>query len=585
MTRIALAALVVIAALASAAPATAATFSFSRTDYVIGSWTSGQQVSQAGSGTGLQDKPLALADFNGDGKPDIAVSDYEPDRVHILLNNGSGGFAEASGSPFSVCHSPDSLLAGDFNADGKQDLLVDCSTEDAIIGFYPGDGAGGLGALAGSLTGFGPMVRASVLGGDDDIVYNRHTGVVSVCYVPTVTFKSSGSRDGDAACPSQTAPLADTGQWAAAVHWYTSDCGGDEFLGFGYGDPGGNEKMIVLALGQNGGICNGWETGSRDSGIFVSNSTTDPSGITTADLDKDGSADIVMSGSGGFFTIAGWNSVTGVGMVTNNIPSAGPITSSAVSDMDGDGLPDLVGLAASTNHDKNVVAIHPNAGGVGAFGPFQSIPTFGDQQNYSDDPRIAVADLNGDARPDIVAVASGGNNGASSTSWTNDVSVLLNTTGPSTGGGPTGGGSNPPAGGGSNPPAGGGSNSPVPFHGVTLHPQTLTVKRGAIHVAGTCPPDALVQCVGTDTLTTIKAVSVRVEPKRKKILKLGSAHFSIPAGHTASIKIKLSKQALKLLAKAHPLRVRETVVAHDQSAVSKTSRTTLTLKLAKKKPR
>src|SRR2546422_1238857 len=71
-------------------------------------------------GTGPSD--VVVGDFNGDGKPDIAVANRGSGNVSILLNNGDGTFAPAMN--FDAGDSPSVIAVGDFNADGKLDLAV-----------------------------------------------------------------------------------------------------------------------------------------------------------------------------------------------------------------------------------------------------------------------------------------------------------------------------------------------------------------------------------------------------------------------------------------------------------------------------
>src|SRR6266700_3268705 len=65
---------------------------------------------------------VAVGDFNGDGKPDLAVANLNDNTLSILLGNGDGTFQPAQ--TFLVDSDPVYATVGDFNGDGVQDLAV-----------------------------------------------------------------------------------------------------------------------------------------------------------------------------------------------------------------------------------------------------------------------------------------------------------------------------------------------------------------------------------------------------------------------------------------------------------------------------
>src|SRR5579863_7012949 len=65
---------------------------------------------------------LVTADFNGDGIPDLAVSDYDDAAITVWLGAGDGAFT--GGSNYTVGRNPEGLAVGDFNGDGVPDLAV-----------------------------------------------------------------------------------------------------------------------------------------------------------------------------------------------------------------------------------------------------------------------------------------------------------------------------------------------------------------------------------------------------------------------------------------------------------------------------
>jgi uncharacterized repeat protein (TIGR01451 family) len=99
---------------------------------------------------------LAVGDFNGDGKPDLAVADnLDSGMVIILLGDGTGGFQPAPNSPIAVGANPYLVVVGDFNLDGKLDLATANYGRGDVSGsgnvsVLLGDGAGGLTPAPGS---------------------------------------------------------------------------------------------------------------------------------------------------------------------------------------------------------------------------------------------------------------------------------------------------------------------------------------------------------------------------------------------------------------------------------------------------
>ena len=71
---------------------------------------------------GTSPSAVIAGDFNGDGKPDLAVANSGSANVSILLGNGDGTFRAAKN--FATGGSPNSLAIGDFNGDHKLDLVI-----------------------------------------------------------------------------------------------------------------------------------------------------------------------------------------------------------------------------------------------------------------------------------------------------------------------------------------------------------------------------------------------------------------------------------------------------------------------------
>lgn len=82
---------------------------------------------------GSQPDAMIAGDFNNDGKLDLAIANYADGTLTILLGNGDGTFTEPAGSPLMVGQYPTSIAAADFNGDGKLDLAVVTSAGVSIL--------------------------------------------------------------------------------------------------------------------------------------------------------------------------------------------------------------------------------------------------------------------------------------------------------------------------------------------------------------------------------------------------------------------------------------------------------------------
>jgi hypothetical protein len=90
---------------------------------------------------------LALADFDKDGKADLAVGDPSSFAVRVLHGNGDATFGASTAIVLGM--QPTAITAGDVDADGNADLVV--VIQSAPLQVQYGDGKGGFNGVSYSI--------------------------------------------------------------------------------------------------------------------------------------------------------------------------------------------------------------------------------------------------------------------------------------------------------------------------------------------------------------------------------------------------------------------------------------------------
>jgi hypothetical protein len=142
----------------------------------------------ANSLTGQAPESMATGDFNSDGKTDLAVGNWLDQTVSILLGNGDGTFQPKVDYPLgtgtSRSNGPTTVIVGDFNGDGRQDVAVGSLTGTVSILLGNGDGT----FQAASTYPSGATELNEIASGDfngdgrQDLAVVDYSGAVTVLY-------------------------------------------------------------------------------------------------------------------------------------------------------------------------------------------------------------------------------------------------------------------------------------------------------------------------------------------------------------------------------------------------------------------
>jgi VCBS repeat-containing protein len=320
---------------------------------------------------------VAIADFNGDGKQDVALADRGLNLVSVYLGDGSGAVATSAASQTTVGTAPVALAVGDFNGDGKADLAVaNSGSNNVSILLGNGDATFTTGTALSTGTGSTPSALAvGDFNGDgkaDIVVANQGLGTVEFFW-------------GNGNCTFTAGPSLTTGSGPDAVA--AADLNGDGKLDLVVGNGGTNTLSVFLGNGN----------GTFGSATTVSVGTG-PASVAVGDLNSDGKADIAVanSGSNSVSVLLGNGDGT-FGTAANYAVGMDPVAV-LIGNFNGDGYLDL----SVANYGSSTLSSLLNWGD----GTFFTGPT---EPVVSHPAAMAVGDLNGDGLADqAIALADPG---------------------------------------------------------------------------------------------------------------------------------------------------------------------------------
>ncbi|MHB1935102.1 MAG: FG-GAP-like repeat-containing protein [Acidobacteriaceae bacterium] len=322
---------------------------------------------------------VAVGDFNKDGLLDIAVSYLQDNSVRVLLNNGSGASNFNPATVYAVGKQPYWIASGDLNGDGYPDLVT-ANTTDGTVSVLLNNGPSGNGTFAAAATytvGKQPyQVAIGDVNGDgypDLAVANYSANSVTVLF---------GSKVGT----FTVQPTA----LATCANPYGVAIGDFKHNGF-----------PSIAVTCYSAAATGLEVfpnnGNGTFGApFMTATNTHPSSLVVGDFNRDGKLDIVVGNTSAnnisFFAGNGDNTfAAGVTSPSLNFPD-----SIAAGDFNGDGILDIAGVAPNFN------AVEVTLGkGDGTFGTFQQ-RSAGQFTVRTQPWALAVGDFNNDGQLDIV---------------------------------------------------------------------------------------------------------------------------------------------------------------------------------------
>jgi hypothetical protein len=324
---------------------------------------------------GVNNRVIAVSDFNNDGKQDFVVGGAGG-QLSVFLGNGSGGFTAASGSPFGAAMDPIALVTGDFNNDGNADVAV-ANASLNTVSVWLGNGAGGFTAGPGSPYAAGTQPSAIVSGdfnGDgncDMAVTNLGSNNVTVLLgnglgrfrgatgspfavgsqpvsVAAADFNGDGKTDlaiGNRGDSTFTVLLATGNSFAATGASPVTVLGSVGGVRAIAAMPGGSSINLAVAGPSSGVTFTGDGSGNFVLYNFLPRGTMQ-NAVATADFDGDGNPDLAIAGAEGT-NILRIGSIAWFGSIGADFPVGAGAAGVATADFNNDGTDDVAVVNAS----------------------------------------------------------------------------------------------------------------------------------------------------------------------------------------------------------------------------------------------